>query len=267
MNALLIDPTGLVLVGLVTAAVFVLLLAVGLSRPAASRAGLVAGGLPLALLPPVVAAAFNSRDLGRVIEGIGIAGYSPGPFRAACEAEWALQRLAWGAFAAACLLGLGLGLLRFFGSDADAPCSARRAFVLFLLPCLGLLVATPLVHSVARAQRVTAAVWGADPADPASRARSEARLQKEGFSTGGSGSLGVVSRSVARTLALGPAGGLLAAVVLLGLAAPGFVLAWRVGFGAAFVVLASTAWLLAAAFGTLAALGVLGPFRLLCDGS
>src|SRR5262245_37173180 len=139
MNALLLDPTGLVLVLLVSAPVFAVLLLAGLWLPAASRAGLVAGGLPLALLPPVAAAAFVSRDLRRVMEGIALIGYKPGPFRAACEAEWALQSLAWGLFAAACLLGLGLGLLRFFGSNADAPCSFRRAATLFLLPCLGLL--------------------------------------------------------------------------------------------------------------------------------
>ncbi len=265
MTSLLLDPTGLVLVGLVAAAVLALLLVGGLSLPAPSRAGLVAGGLPLALLPPVAAAAFNSRDLGRVIEGMGLVGLSAGPFWAACEAQWALQRLAWGAFVAACLLGLGLGLLRVFGKEADAPCSRRRGLVLFLLPCLALVVATLVTHRVARGQRVAVAVFATDFSDPASRGRSEALLDAEGLPTAGPGSLGMTARFITRSLFVGLFGGVTAGVVLAGLALPGFILAWRVRFGGAFLALASAVWLLAAVAGMLAASGVLKPLRFLYE--
>jgi hypothetical protein len=211
----------------------------------------------------VAAAAIIARDMGRVLDGIGAIGFGAGPFLAACEAQWMLQRIAWGAFAAACLLGLGLGLLRFFGADADAQCSHRRGLVLFLLPCLGLLVATLVTHRVARGQRAIVAAWTADPSDPASRARSEAVLEAEGLPIAGPGSLGVTARFITRSLLVGVFGGATAAVVLVGLAVTGFILAGRVRFGGVFLALASTLWLLATAGGMLAALGVLKPLRFL----
>jgi hypothetical protein len=53
-----------------------------------------------------------------------------------------------------------------------------------------------------------------------------------------------------------------AAVVLLGLALPGFILAWRVRFGATFAALATILWLLAAAGAAVVCFGVVDPLRL-----
>ena len=250
---------GFVLVALVSAVVLASLLAIGLSRPAASRTGLIAGGLPLSLLPPVAATVYiSSLNLfGDVAEfGAG----AEGPLLAVRASFWLLQRIAWGAFTAACLLGFALGLLRFFGRAAGAPASVRRGLLLLLLPCLGLLVATPVTHRLAKGLRVTFGVLTADLSDAEDRARSDAVLEAEGLSTHSS-ALGATARFVARTSIVGLIGGATVAVILVGLALPGFILAWRVHFGSVFLALGSTLWLLSAAGGMLATLGVLKAFR------
>ena len=48
---------------------------------------------------------------------------------------------------------------------------------------------------------------------------------------------------------VGTFGGATAAVILLGLAAPGAILGWRVRFGIAFVAAAAALWLLATVVG------------------
>jgi uncharacterized membrane protein YGL010W len=60
--------------------------------------------------------------------------------------------------------------------------------------------------------------------------------------------------------------GLTAAVVILGLALPGFILAWRVRFGVAFSVLALLVWIAAAVAAGLVAFGVLNPVRSIVAG-
>jgi hypothetical protein len=109
--------------------------------------------------------------------------------------------------------------------------------------------------------RVAAAVLSSDPSDPASRARSNAVLAGEGLSTEGSGSLGATARYLTRTTFIGVFGGATVALVLLGLALPGFILAWRVRFETGFLAVSSALWLVAAAAGILAALGLLKPLR------
>ena len=238
---------GLVLVATVTMGVLVTLLAAGVSRPGSRRAGLVAGGLPLALLPPVLAAAYASAMLGSLFAA------EPGVAAKTCASLWSLQRLAWGGFALSCALGFALGLLRRGDAEEDVACSWRRGVVLVLLPCLGLLVASTLCGRLGKALRVTAAVVSSDASDPASRARADAVLEAEGLPTQGAGSLGVLAQFIARSATLGTFGGVTVAVILLGLALPGFILAWRVRFGSAFLGLASALWLVAAAGGSLVA--------------
>jgi hypothetical protein len=253
---------GFVLVVLVTAAVLACLVAVGLSRPAASRAGLVAGGLPLALLAPVAASGFISGKVGGLFGGV--AEFGPGgaqPLLYAAGLLWQLQRVAWAAFAAVCLVGLALGLMRSSGPAFDAASSARRSLLLLALPCLGLVVATAVTQRVAGGVRVAAAVLSSDPSDPASGARSDAVLAGEGLSTEGAGSLGATARYLTRTTFIGVFGGATVALVLLGLALPGFILAWRVRFGTGFLAVSSALWLVAAAAGILAALGLVKPLR------
>jgi len=122
---------------------------------------------------------------------------------------------------------------------------------------LGLMVAGALTRTVGSALRVTTAVASYDPDDPESRQRSDALLEAAGFSTRGSGSIGAVSRFLTRATMLGTFGGVTGVIVLLGLALPGFILAWRVRFGDTFRALASAAWLMAATLGSLVGLGVL----------
>src|SRR4029453_8953220 len=129
----------------------------------------------------------------------------------------------WGAFAVACVLGLLLALLRSGPSPDDVLCSARRGFVLVLLPVLGLLVASTVTYQVGRALRITTAVVSSVENDPESKKRSDAALAAEGFATEGSGSIGVISRFIARGAMIGTFGGATAAVILLGLAVPGAI--------------------------------------------
>lgn len=254
---------GLALVVAVAAAVFAFLLALGVSRLGPGRGGLASGGLPLALLPAVVATAYVSWKLVGLFAGMAESGAtSLATLLDALRSLWLIERVAWGAVAATCALGFLLGLVRSAPQTDDAPCSPRRGLVLVLLPVLGLLVAGALTREAAKAMRVTAAVVSSDEHDPASQSRGDAVLEAAGLPTKGSGSLGTVSRFLARATMVGAFGGAIASVILLGLALPGSILAWRVRFGGAFLAVASVLWLLGAAGGSLVALGILDPLKL-----
>jgi len=252
---------GFVLVGLATAVAFITALAIGLWWPGVRRAGLLAGALPLGLLLPAVATAYASQQLINVFAGMAQAG--SGGARAvldACASLWVLQRVAWGGFAVLCVAGFLIGLLRFGPSGNGVPCSARRGLLLSLLPVLGLLVAGSVAHQLGKAMRVSAAVVSSDHKNPASEQTSEAALAAEGL--GGGASIAAISGFIARAMMIGLFGGMAAVIVLIGLALPGFILAWRVSFGTRFVVLASALWLLAAVGAGLLSLGVVDPLRL-----
>jgi hypothetical protein len=255
---------GFVLVAFTAALVLVTLLVTGLVGPGPRRPGLVAGGLPLSSLPPAVATAYASGKLAGLFAGMAEAGSSGTQVLIdACASLWLLQRVAWGACAASCLLGLVLGLLRIGKSSDDVPCSVRRALVLFLLPGLGLLVASSVSYPLGKALRVTAAaVMSSEKDDPTRRERGDALLEAEGLGLRGVASIAATSRFIALSILGGHLGGVTAAVVLLGLALPGFILAWRVRFGVSFSMLASTLWLLAAVGSSLVSFGVLDPLRL-----
>jgi len=254
---------GLVLVAALGALVLVALLGLGLTRPGARRAGLVACGLPLSLLPTVAATAYVSLKLIGLFAAMGVTGGGTmQQLLDTCASLWLVARAGWGACAVACVLGLLLALFRAGPSLPDAACSVRRGFVLVLLPALGLLIASAVTYEVGRALRITAAVVASVENDAASKTRSDAALAAEGFATEGSGSLGAISRFIARGAMIGTFGGATVAVILLGLAAPGAILAWRVQLGSPFVAAAVALWLLGAALGALVATGVLNPLRL-----
>lgn len=255
---------GVVLVSLATTAVLITLLAVGLSRPGPQRPGLVAGALPLALLQPLVAAAYASLHLIDLFSGIAQSGYGGmRPVLDACASLWMLQRMAWGVFAASCVGGLLISLFRRGPSAGDVPCSLRRGLVLFLLPALGLLAAGTLTVQLAKAMRVTVAVVSGDEHDPAGQKRYDAVLEAEGLQGFGSkGSIAPISGFIARRTIVGGLGGAALGIALLGLALSGFILTWRVRFGAPFLALASVAWLLAAALAALVSSGVIDPLRI-----
>jgi hypothetical protein len=253
---------GFVLVGLAAAGGLAFLLTAGLSRPGPQRAGLIAGGLPLALLAPALATSYASWQLIGLFSGMAMEP-QPGAMRSLLEglaSLWSLVRAAFGAFGVSCVVGLLLGLL---GTSAyDVTCSARRGFVLLLLPLLGLTTACLTVERLATAVRVSAAVISSDEKDPAAKTRSDAILEAAGLPTKGSGSIAATSSYIARALMTGVFGGATAAVVLLGLALPGFVLGWRVRFGGTFAAIATALWLLAAAGAALVGFRVLDPLRL-----
>lgn len=253
---------GLVLVAFVAAVTLVGLLAVGLWWPGARRPGLVAGGLSLCLLAPAVATAYASRQLIGLFAGMAASQSAGNEWLLDAGASlWLLQRVAWGAFAAACVLGLLLGLLRFGRSADEMPCSVRRSVVLFLLPALGLALTCTVTHQLWKAVRVSAAVMSSSENDPARKARADAVLEAEGLATRGAGSIAAMSSFIARATTAGFFGGLTAVVVLVGLALPGFILAWRVRFGTAFSVLSSAVWLLVAVGAGALSLGALDPLR------
>jgi hypothetical protein len=254
---------GLVFIAIIGLVVLVAIAALGLLRPGARRAGLVAWGLPLALLPTVAATAYVSLKLVGLFATMGVSGGGTmQQILDTCASLWLVARAGWGVVALAGALGLLLALVPPEPSPQDPPCSARRGFVLVLLPVLALLVASAVSFEVARALRITAAVVSSIENDPASQARSDAALAAEGFATEGSDSLGAISRFIARGAMIGTFGGATAAVILLGLAAPGAILGWRVRFGSTFVAAAAALWLLALALGALVAAGVLNPLRL-----
>ena len=233
----------------------------GLSRPGTQRPGLVASALPLALLQPVVATVYASWKLIEVFAGMAQSG--SGGMRLVLDVSaslWMLQRAAWGLFAASCLGGLLIGLLRRGKGSDEVPCSMRRGVVLFLLPALGLVAAGMLAGQLGKAMRVAVAVVSPDEHDAASQQRSDAVLEAEGLDS--KGSIAAVSGFIARRTIAGTLGGTALAIALLGLALSGFLLAWRVHFGPSFVALASAAWLLAAAGASLVSLGVLDPLRM-----
>ena len=250
---------GFAVVAATAAAVLVTLLVAGLSRSAAGRAGMVAGGLPLALLPPLAASAFVAAKIGGMLGGLQDFGPT-GQVQAVTASLWRLQSLAWAALALSCLVGLVLGFVRARGGEAVEASSARRGAVLVLLPLLGLLLATVVTHRVAKGTRV-ATIGLSSLSDSSTHDSVNAALEAEGFSMETPGSLGRLARYMSRTTLVGAFGGAFVATVLLGLAVPGFILAWRVRFGAWFRAAAAAVWLIGAVFGVLASLGLLSPFR------
>ena len=250
---------GLVVVAAAAVAVLVTLLVAGLSRPAAARAGMVAGGVPLALLPPLAASAFVAAKTGGMLGGLQDFGPT-GQVQAVTASLWQLQSLAWAAFALSCLVGLALGFVSAFDKEPGDASSARRGIALVLLPLLGLLLTALVTQRVAKGTRI-GAIGLSSMGDPSARERGDAALAAEGFSTDGSGDLGRLARFLSRTTLVGTVGGAVVATVLMGLGVPGFILAWRVSFGAAFRAAAAAVWLIGAVFGVLVSLGLLPAFR------
>jgi hypothetical protein len=191
----------------------------------------------------------------------GLQDFGPtGQVQAVTASLWQLQSVAWAAFALSCLVGLALGLVRSGGGEPGDASSARRAVVLVMLPLLGLLLTTLVTQRVAKGTRV-GAIALSSMGDPSARERGDAALEAEGFSTERAGGLGRLARYLSRTTLVGTFGGAFVATVLLGLAVPGFILAWRVRFGASFRAAAAAVWLIGAVFGVVACLGLLAPFR------
>jgi hypothetical protein len=251
---------GFLVVAATTAAVLTTLVLAAWSCPAATRPGLVAGGLPLGLLPPLVATAFVAAKTGGLLGGLREFGPG-GPIAGVTASLWQLQALGWAGFVATCVTGAALALSRSRTSDGFEASSARRGLVLLLLPVLALSASALLTQRVAKGTRCGALVLASTGDEPGARERNEAALESEGFAMNRSGSLGRLARYLSRTTLVGTFGGATLAIVLLGLAAPGFVLAWGSRFGAGFRSAATALWLLAGAFGAFAGLGLLGPFR------
>jgi hypothetical protein len=133
--------------------------------------------------------------------------------------------------------------------------------VLLLLPALALVASTLALRPLVGGLRVAGALMFFSAQAPESQQRVESILAAEGLQSRGSGAIGAAARFVTRAPVSGIFAGATAALVLLGLALPGFVLAWRVRFGTAFSALALLAWIAAATGASLVAFGQLHPVR------
>jgi hypothetical protein len=253
---------GYALVGLTSTVILATLLAAGLMRPGPRRAGLVAGGLPLALLVPVLATIWAAFKLIGAFSGFADPHGGVQTVMEACASLWLLLRVAWGGAAVVCLFGLLLGLARFGGRRDAPPCSVRRGLVLLLLPLLGLVTAGVHTQQLARGLRVSVAVTAPGEDDPEGQRASEAILAAEGLRARGSSGIAEVSSFITRSMLFGSGGGFVALVVLLGLASTGFILAWRVRIDGKLLLAASAVWGLAIVSAGLVALGVFDPLRL-----
>lgn len=244
----------------VTAAAAASLALVGaaVARPGLRRAGLIATGLPLALVPAVLASAYAA---GRVRGHFGgqLHFESRAEFLVAWAPTWQLQRLAWGACAALCLLGLALALASARRPADGAGCSTRRAVVLMLLPLLALLLAGALTREVGKLLRVTTAVVPAEREGPDRWEHVDAALEAEGFRMTGRGAHGRVASFLDQRSLAAMFGGAAALPVLLGLALTGTILAWRAGPAPPFPLVAAALWLVGAGVGGLLAAGLGSP--------
>lgn len=249
--------------GVVAAVALVVLLAALLAvafQQGQRRAALVAGLAPAALIPAVVAVALGAYQLTGLFAGLAASGGGSAPVLAGAAEIWRTARLGFGLAALVGLVGLLGGLLRFGSTPASVPaCSARRAAVLSLLPLLAWLVA----GLQARELRVTLAIAQAVVADtgddPARKAAVERFLEAQDLGGRGSAGIAAISERIARGIALASLGGGLLAVILLGLAVTGTILAWPVRVGPLFVGVSSGFWFLSTLAAVALALGLGAP--------
>jgi hypothetical protein len=251
-------PFALATVVTAAAAAVIALAATAVARPGLRRAGLIATGLPLALVPVLLASVYAASRVRGHFGGL-LNLDSRAEVLAACASLWQLQRIAWGALAALCLLGLALGLASARPPSTEPACSQRRAAVLLALPLLALLLGGAASREVAKLLRVAAALAPADGEGPSRWEQVDAALEAEGFRTRGKGALMRVGvfldqRSLAATF-----GGAAAVLTLVGLALTGTILAWRAAPPPPFPPVATALWLLGATLGGLLAAGVGSP--------
>lgn len=255
---------GLALVALASAVVALALLGAAVTRSGARRPGLVAFGLPLALVPVVVATVYGAWALVGVFAGVAMAEDSTGSSQRMLEAFtalWRVARAAWAAVGACALVGLATAVWPG-GKTDDAPaCSARRAVFLLLLPVLAAATTLAVSRPHFQALRVATAVVSSERT-PESEARTEAVLHAAGLPARGSGWLGATSSFISRAAMIGSLGGATALLVLVGLALPGLLLAAPVRFGAGFTLAAAAAWALLLLVAVSMAAGLVHPLRL-----
>ncbi len=226
------------------------------------RAGLVASALPLASTLPVVAGSYAAFRLIRAFSAMSATG-TAGEVHPELMGAWMVLRIGWGGTAAVALLALVFGLLPTRERAGVPACSTRRALVLLAIPVCALALAAGLLHPMRSSLRVANAVVQPGADDAAGKAAAERALEAEGLgSARGSAGIAAISNHIAVGMTLGSVGGLVALVVLLGLAATGALLAARVRVPALFVAAGSGLALLAALLGAAIALGVGDPLRL-----
>jgi hypothetical protein len=226
------------------------------------RAVLVGGGVSLVLLLPTVTTGFASWSVTRAISRQAEAGQGGEPLIAVFFGLWSLQRLAWGGVAVLCVLALALSVLRKGAPAEAAACSARRALVIALLPLVAFVGVASVSRELYKALRISTAVISATEDNPASGAASDAVLAAEGLPTkGGSGTIAAISDRIAWATIRGMMGSTALVILLSGLGALGFGLAWRVRPPAALVAVSSALWLLAGLGAGLVAAGLLDPLR------
>jgi hypothetical protein len=247
-SASLVGVCGLgVLVFLVAAALILL-------QKGSRRAALVAPLAPLMALPTLLAVALGSWKILDAIASMAMAGSEGGAaFVVAGHEIWLLTRSGGATVAVLGMTGLIGGLIRTGADDPAPECSPLRAVMLLLLPAAALLLLAGVVREERTALHVVRIV--AEDRSPT----NEAALAAYGFGEG-SGSLAAISRRVARATTLGSIGSILAAVILLGLAVTGGLLAWPVRVGLSFTAASALIWVAVVATGAAVAAGVYSPF-------
>jgi hypothetical protein len=255
------QPVAVVLLALTTLVVLGVLLAVEFRRPGPGRAGLVGGGVALALLPLTLAVGWSSWRLIRVISQGAQEGMSGTALVPVIRDLWSLQRLAWGGVAVLCGVALILGVVRR-GAGAEAPaCSVGRALVIVLLPLIALAGTATLSREIYKALRITAAVIVPTDDNPASHQPAEAVLAAEGLATKQPGQIHAISARIARGTIRGVLGSIALAILLSGLFALGLSLAWRVKPPLALVAASAALWVLLGLAAALLAGGLVDPLR------
>ncbi len=238
---------GLVLLVLL-ATVALLLLQKGPRRPA-----LVAPLVPLLALPMLLALALGSFRLVDAFASVALAGSGQiASILAVFREIWFLTRSAAASLALLGLVGLTFGLVRGVAEDRAPECSPLRATALLALPAAGLVLLALVVREERTALHVARIV--VENKTPA----NEAAFAAYGFGEG-SEAIAAVSRRIARAAALGSLGSILAAVILLGLAVTGGLLAWPVRVGKGFTAASSAIWFAVVATGAALAAGLYSP--------
>jgi hypothetical protein len=220
-----------VLTGLIVACALGSLALVALSG-LARRAGLLSAAVPLALLPAVVGAGAASHGLAGSFQ---LLAFSEGAVAAACADGVRLLRFgAAGSLGALVVALLAAWIGQLWPARSTEPASARRMAVLLLLAIVPALLAGSLFEYARRTNRLLLAVATDKP--------PERRLDADEEEPAPRPSIASVSARLARGVALGSVGAVWLGLALLGFAATGAALAWKLRVHAAWLGIASL-WL------------------------
>jgi hypothetical protein len=217
------------------------------------RPALVAPLVPLVGVPMLLAVSLGSFRLINAFASLSLGGTGGSALVLAAGRDiWSLTRIAGGGVAALGAVGLAMGLIRGGGEDRSAACSPSRALALLVLPAAALVLLAGLVREERTALHIARLVV------EDKSAANDAAFAAYGFGEG-SGAIAAVSSRIARATVLGSVGGIVAAVILLGLALTGGLLAWPARVGRVFTAASIAIWIAVVAAGAALAAGLYSP--------